>query len=147
MISPREAPSSAEVATKVNDVSVGLGILTFALFPFALPGIVLVVAPLVLVVVVGLLVAIPVVLPLWLARSLVRRWSRRRGAARARVTAGPGRGVRSTPDRADETARRGDQDDREQVWGSRGQPIGPSSRRGREREGGVVAAARPCTRT
>lgn len=120
MISPREAPSSAEVVTKVNDVLVGLGILTFTLFPFALAGIVLVVAPLVLVVVVGLLVAIPVVLPLWLARSLIRRWFRRRGAARAPVTAAPGRGERLTPDRGDEAARHGDQDDREQVWGSRG---------------------------
>jgi hypothetical protein len=52
---------------------VGLGILTMALFPFALPGLLLfVVAPLALVAVVGLLLAIPLVLPLGLARIVMR---------------------------------------------------------------------------
>jgi hypothetical protein len=59
---------------------VGLGILTMALFPFALPGLLLFVAPLALVAVVSLLVAIPLVLPLWAARMLMRRRSRRRRA-------------------------------------------------------------------
>ena len=56
----------------------GLGILTVALFPLALPGLLLVVAPLLLVVAVGALVALPLVLPLWLVRSVVRGRSRRR---------------------------------------------------------------------
>jgi hypothetical protein len=61
---------------------VGLGILTMALFPFALPGLLLfVVAPLALVAVVGLLLAIPLVLPLGLARIVMRGRSRRRRAA------------------------------------------------------------------
>ena len=62
-------------------VLAGLGILTMALFPLALPGLLFVVAPLALVAVVGLLVAIPFVLPLWLARIVMRRRSRRRRAA------------------------------------------------------------------
>jgi hypothetical protein len=63
-------------------VLVGLGVLTMALFPFAVPGLLLfVVAPLILVVVVGVLLAIPLVLPLWLIRTLVRSRSRRRARA------------------------------------------------------------------
>ncbi len=75
-------PSSAEVATEVNGLSAGLGILTFAIFPVALPGLLLfVVAPLALVAGVGLLLAIPFVLPLWLARTVRRSRSRRRSPA------------------------------------------------------------------
>jgi len=75
-------PSFAEVATEANGLLGGLGILTFAIFPVALPGLLLfVVAPLALVAVVGLLLAIPVVLPLWLARTVWRSRSRRRPAA------------------------------------------------------------------
>jgi hypothetical protein len=60
-------------------VLVGLGVLTMALFPFALPGLLLfVVAPLILVVVVGLLLAIPLVVPIWLGQTLMRSGSRRR---------------------------------------------------------------------
>jgi hypothetical protein len=74
MHSPRSAPSSTEVATEAGGLLAGLGILTMALFPIALPGLLLfVVAPLVLLAVAGLLLAIPLVLPLWLARFLVRR--------------------------------------------------------------------------
>jgi membrane protein implicated in regulation of membrane protease activity len=64
-------------------VLAGLGILTMALFPIALPGLLLfVVAPLALVAVVGLLLAIPLALPLWVARLLVRSLSRRRRPSR-----------------------------------------------------------------
>jgi hypothetical protein len=57
----------------------GLGILTVALFPLALPGLLLfVVAPLLLVLAVGALLALPLVLPLWLGRSIARLRSRRR---------------------------------------------------------------------
>ena len=66
-------------------VFTGLGILTFQLFPFALPLLVLVIGPLVPLAVVGLLLAAPVVLPIWLARAVRRARSRRRdAAARAR---------------------------------------------------------------
>jgi len=73
--------SSAEVATEVNGLSVGLGILTFTRFPLALPALLFVLAPLALVAVVGLVLAIPVVLPLWLVRTVRRSRSRRRGRA------------------------------------------------------------------
>jgi hypothetical protein len=69
-----EAPSSADVASSVTDLSVGLGILTYTFFPFALPLILMLAVPLVLVGIVGLLAAILVVLPLWLTRSLARSW-------------------------------------------------------------------------
>ena len=50
-----------------------------ALFPIAVPGLLLfVVAPLLLVVAVGVLLAIPLVLPLWLVRTVTRSRSRRR---------------------------------------------------------------------
>jgi hypothetical protein len=57
---------------------VGLGILTMALVPLALPGLLFVVAPLVLVVAVGALLALPLVLPLWLLQTLRRGRSHRR---------------------------------------------------------------------
>jgi hypothetical protein len=53
-----------------------------ALFPLALPALALVVAPLALVAVVGLLVASILVLPLWLARIVVRSRSHRTIPAR-----------------------------------------------------------------
>jgi membrane protein implicated in regulation of membrane protease activity len=57
----------------------GLGILTVALFPIAVPGLLLfVVAPLILVAVPAVLLAIPVVLSLTLLRAFRRGRSRRR---------------------------------------------------------------------
>jgi hypothetical protein len=73
-------PSSADLATEANGLATGLGIVTFALFPFAVPALVFVVAPLALVAVVGLLLAIPFVLPVWLVRAVRRRQSRKAGA-------------------------------------------------------------------
>jgi len=71
-------PTSADVATEVSGLVTGLGILTFALFPVALPGLILfVVAPLALVAVVGLLLAAPLVLLVWLARTIRRSRSKR----------------------------------------------------------------------
>jgi len=88
MQAARQAPSSAEVATEVNGLLAGLGILTMTLFPFALPGLfLLVVAPVLLVAVAGLLVAIPVLLPLWVARMVIRSRARRsRRSAGTRAT-------------------------------------------------------------
>jgi hypothetical protein len=89
------APSSAEVATEVNGLLAGLGILTFALFPIALPGLLLalvlalLVAPLALGALAVLLLAGIVALPLRLARSLVRNRSRRRRAAGSPGKAAP----------------------------------------------------------
>jgi hypothetical protein len=73
MHAPHQAPSSADVAGEAGGLLAGLGILTMALFPIALPGLLLfVVAPLALIAVVGLLLAIPLVMPLWLARLVLR---------------------------------------------------------------------------
>jgi hypothetical protein len=84
----RPAPSSADVAMEVANISAGLGILTIPLFPFALPALLLVIVPLVPLAIVGGLVAIPFLLPLWLFRT-VRRAGRRRGDA----TGAPGKAV------------------------------------------------------
>jgi Flp pilus assembly protein TadB len=77
-------PSTAEIVDEVSKWTVGLGIVTFALFPLALPILILTVVAalplLVPVLAVGVLVAV-VVLPIRLVRSLRRR------AARARPTA------------------------------------------------------------
>ena len=57
MHAPRTSPSPADVATEVANLAVGLGILTFVRFPFALPALLLVVGPLVPVAVIGVLLA------------------------------------------------------------------------------------------
>ncbi len=80
MHAPRAAPSSADVAIEVADLLAGLGILTIALFPFALPGLLLVVVPLALLAIAGALLAAPLMLALWLAHTVLRRRSRRRSA-------------------------------------------------------------------
>ena len=76
MHAPRTSPAPADLATEFANLAVGLGILTFVLFPFALPALLLVVGPLVPVAVVGALLAVPVVLPVWLARIVWRRLAR-----------------------------------------------------------------------
>jgi hypothetical protein len=72
MNTPRRTPSTTEAVTEVNGLLAGLGILTVTLFPFALPGLLLVVAPLAVLALAGALLAIPVVVPLWLFRTLRR---------------------------------------------------------------------------
>ena len=82
MHTSRAAPSAADVGTEVTSLSAGLGILTFTIFPLALPGLLLfVVAPLALVAVPGLLLAGLLVLPFWLTRIVLRSRSRRRSSA------------------------------------------------------------------
>ena len=75
---PRSAPTSAaEVAGEVGSVAAGLGILTTVLFPFALPLLLLAVAPLIPVAVAGLVLGAPVALAVWLVRAVrarVARW-------------------------------------------------------------------------
>ena len=83
MNTPRRTPSTTEVATEVNGLLAGLGILTVTLFPFALPAVLLVVAPLAVLALAGALLAIPFVVPLWLVRSL------RRGRASRRAHGSP----------------------------------------------------------
>jgi hypothetical protein len=84
MPADRTTPSAAEIANEYVVWAVGLGIVSFALFPFLLPGIVILAVfglPLLVVPLVGLIVA----LPLLAVRGLWRR-------ARRRRVAGPRRG-------------------------------------------------------
>jgi hypothetical protein len=91
MDTSRATHSTSEVATETGGLLAGFGIITAALFPFALPGLLLVVAPLALVALAGVVLALPIVLPLWLVRSLRRRLSaRERAEPRRQPTAGAG---------------------------------------------------------
>ena len=95
MNTPRRTPSTTELATEVNGLLAGLGILTVALFPFAVPCLVLVVAPVAVLALAGALLAAPLVLPLWLFRRFRRGRARRRahgspaGPAPRRAVGGP----------------------------------------------------------
>jgi Flp pilus assembly protein TadB len=75
-----DTPTSVDLATEANGLATGLGIITFSFFPFAVPALVFVVAPLALVAVLGLVLALPFVLPVWLVRAVRRRQSRKAGA-------------------------------------------------------------------
>jgi hypothetical protein len=82
MPADHSTPSTAEVANEYVVWAVGLGIVSFALFPFLLPGIAILAVfglPLLVVPLVGLIVA----LPLLAVRGLWRR-ARRRRIARPR---------------------------------------------------------------
>ena len=57
---------------------VGLTTLTIQFFPFALPLLILVIAPLAVLALAGLLLALPILLPLWLGRRALRSlWGNR----------------------------------------------------------------------
>jgi hypothetical protein len=74
-----KTPSSTDVALEVTNLAGGLGLLTLALFPLSIPGLLLfIVGPLVLLGGLGLLVALPVLGPLGLVLALRRRQRRRR---------------------------------------------------------------------
>ena len=75
--------SATDVATELGGLSAGLGTLSFALFPLAVPGLLFVIAPLAVLAVAGALLALPIVLPLWLARSALRRLSARQPSLQA----------------------------------------------------------------
>jgi hypothetical protein len=85
MNTSRSTPSTTEIATEVNGLLAGLGILTTALFPFALPGLVLAL-PLALPLVAGLIIAIPILLPLWLVRAVRRRLAKAKDGSARQVT-------------------------------------------------------------
>jgi hypothetical protein len=75
-----ESPSPADLAVEAGGLIQGLGTLTIALFPFAIPLLVLVIGPLAVLALAGLVLALPIVLPLWLARWLLRALRRQREA-------------------------------------------------------------------
>ena len=76
MDTPRTQPSPADVAAEVTSFSAGVGILTIPLFPFALPGLLLAVGPLIPVVLAAVVLAIPFVPLIWLVRGVRRSRSR-----------------------------------------------------------------------
>jgi len=65
-------PTPTDVAGELGAWGVGLGILTMMLFPFAIPLLVLVIAPIALIALAGLLLAAPFILAFMLVRMLVR---------------------------------------------------------------------------
>jgi hypothetical protein len=81
MPAPRPDHSAADVATEFNGLMAGLGILTVMLFPIAMPGLLLALllalplVPVALVAVVGYVALRVLVLPVRLARKVVRRRS------------------------------------------------------------------------
>ena len=62
----RPAISPTDVVTDGTNAVTGVAMLTLQFFPFAIPALVLVVAPVALLAGAALLVASPVLLPLWL---------------------------------------------------------------------------------
>jgi hypothetical protein len=66
-----ETPSTADLAGAAGALSTGLAVVTIQLFPFAMPLIVLVIGPLAVLALAGLLLALPILLPLWLARRVL----------------------------------------------------------------------------
>jgi hypothetical protein len=73
-----ESPSAADLASEAGALSTGLGILTIQLVPFAMPLIVLTIAPLAVVALAGLVLALPIVVPVWLGRRAWRALRRER---------------------------------------------------------------------
>jgi hypothetical protein len=70
-----EVTSPADVAGEAGSIMAGLGIVTVQLFPFALPLLILALGPLLplaLVPLVLAVLAVPILLPLWLGRLVLR---------------------------------------------------------------------------
>lgn len=82
-------PSFADVAGELMGLAAGGGILTTALFPFALPLLLLVVVPLAVLPVVAAVLVTPVVLVVRLARRVGPSLRVRRHRARAHGAPGP----------------------------------------------------------
>lgn len=67
-----ESPSPADLAVEAGGLIQGLGTLTIAIFPFAIPLLALVIGPLAVLGLAGLVLALPILLPLWLGRLALR---------------------------------------------------------------------------
>jgi hypothetical protein len=79
-----DRPSSLDLIFDLFEFTVGLGILVMALSPFAVPGIVIVLVPLMVIGLLGAIVALALALPVILLVR-VTRWAR--GAMRGRFAA------------------------------------------------------------
>ena len=73
--------SPGEVADETTTSITALSMIVLQFFPFAVPALLLVVAPLALLAAVAALLAAPIVLPIWLIRRARRTRSNRRAAA------------------------------------------------------------------
>jgi hypothetical protein len=73
-----ESPSAADIAGEAGGLIVGLTTLTIQIFPFALPLLILVIGPLAVLALAGLVLALPILLPLWLGRLALRALRSRR---------------------------------------------------------------------
>jgi hypothetical protein len=67
-----ESPSLIDLAGYVGGLAVGLTTVTIQIFPFALPLLILVIGPLAVLGLAAALLALPIVLPLWLGRRIIR---------------------------------------------------------------------------
>jgi hypothetical protein len=85
IMAEHDSPNAADVAAEANALAAGLGLITVTLFPFALPLLLLCIAPLLPLIVVGALLAAILYLPVRLVRFLTRTVARRRAEHR-RVT-------------------------------------------------------------
>ena len=117
--------SATDVATELGGLSAGLGTLSFALFPLAVPGLLFVIAPLAMLAVAGALLALPIVLPLWLARSALRRFSARLPSSQAP----PHRFASRLPSACDRPRERSRRDRRRAPAGAARPPAGPRGMR------------------
>jgi nitrate/nitrite transporter NarK len=68
-----EAPSATDLAGEAGGLLGGLGLITIALFPFAVPVLILVIGPLAVLALAGLVLALPILVPVWLFRVLRSR--------------------------------------------------------------------------
>jgi hypothetical protein len=84
-----ETPSAADLAAEAGALSTGLGIVTMQFFPFALPLLLLVVAPLAVLALAGAVLALPVVFAVWLARRAMRTLRRGRSGSPRQDAADP----------------------------------------------------------
>jgi hypothetical protein len=71
------APDPIDLASEAGGILTGLNTLVIQLFPFAMPLLVLTFAPLAVLALAGLLIAVPIVLPLWLGRTAFRALRRK----------------------------------------------------------------------
>jgi hypothetical protein len=79
-----ESPSPLDLAGEAGMLVVGLTTLTIQIFPFALPLLILVIAPLAVLGLAAAVLAIPIVLPLWLGRLALRALRGRHDPSEAR---------------------------------------------------------------
>jgi hypothetical protein len=100
-----DSPSPAELVGQAGMLVVGVTTLTIQIFPFALPLIILTIAPLAVLALAGLLLALPILLPILIARRLTAALRRRRETRP--VAPGYDRPIKTTAEPAEGRVRAG----------------------------------------